>query len=165
MIDFTTFYQFVFSNSSKPHKEGAGIITYMARNTRTGAVLEAMVLPALEMGGYSIERQVRLSDRLGGGRHYGDIMAQKDGCRIIISLKWQQSSGTAEQKVPYELMCLADVLSRNEDVHKAYIVFGGDGWTKDSFFLGELNDWVNTTEYVDVVRLDIFVAKANQGLL
>ena len=62
-------------------------------------------------------------------------------------------------------MCLADVLSRNEDVHKAYIVIGGDGWTKDSFFLGELNDWVNTTEYVGVVRLDTFVAKANQGLL
>ena len=37
----------------------------MPRNTRTGAVLEQMVLPALEMGGYIIERQVRLTDRLG----------------------------------------------------------------------------------------------------
>ena len=29
----------------------------------------------------------------------------------------------------------------------------------------DLNDWVNTDEFVDVVRLDSFVAKANQGLL
>ena len=41
----------------------------MPRNTRTGAVLEQMVLPALEMGGYFVERQVRLTERLGGGRH------------------------------------------------------------------------------------------------
>ena len=137
----------------------------MPRNTRTGAVLEQMVLPALEMGGYVVERQVRLTERLGGGRHYGDIVASKDGERIVISLKWQQSSGTAEQKVPYEFMCLADVLAKDSTIHKAYIVIGGDGWTKHRFFLNDLNEWVNTNEFVDVVRLDSFVAKANQGML
>ena len=137
----------------------------MPRNTRTGAVLEQMVLPALEMGGYLIERQVRLTDRLGGGKHYGDIVASKNGERIVISLKWQQSSGTAEQKVPYEFMCLADVLTNDSTIHKAYIVIGGDGWTKHSFFLNGLDSWVNTKEFVDVLRLDTFVAKANQGKL
>ena len=137
----------------------------MPRNTRTGAVLEQMVLPALDMGGYVVERQVRLTERLGGGRHYGDIVASKDGERIVISLKWQQSSGTAEQKVPYEFMCLADVLAKDSTIHKAYIVIGGDGWTKHGFFLNDLNDWVNTNEFVDVVRLDSFVAKANHGKL
>ena len=137
----------------------------MVRNTRTGQVLEQMVLPALEMGGYEIEKQVRLTDRLGGGRHYGDIVASKDGERILISLKWQQTSGTAEQKVPYEFMCLADVLSRDPNIHRAYIVIGGEGWTKHSFFLNELNEWVNTDEFVDVMRLDRFTAKANQGNL
>ena len=137
----------------------------MPRNTRTGAVLEQMVLPALEMGGYIIERQVRLTDRLGGGKHYGDIVASKNGERIVISLKWQQSSGTAEQKVPYEFMCLADVLANDSTIHKAYIVIGGDGWTKHSFFLDGLDSWVNTKEFVDVLRLDSFVAKANKGLL
>ena len=49
----------------------------MPRNTRTGAVLEQMVLPALEMGGYVVERQVRLTERLGGGRHYGISLPQR----------------------------------------------------------------------------------------
>ena len=137
----------------------------MPRNTRTGAVLEKMVLPALDMGGYVVERQVRLTERLGGGRHYGDIVASKDGERIVISLKWQQSSGTAEQKVPYEFMCLADVLSRDSAIDKAYIVIGGDGWTKHNFFLNGLENWVNTTEEVLVMRLELFVAKANRGEL
>lgn len=137
----------------------------MARNTRTGAVLEDMALPALQMGGYLVERQVQLSDRLGGGRHYGDIVASKDHQNILISLKWQQSSGTAEQKVPYEFMCLADALAKNDNFHKAYIVIGGNGWTKHSFFLNNLNDWVNTEQFVNVVRLETFVALANQGEL
>jgi hypothetical protein len=88
----------------------------MARNTRTGQVLEMMVLPALEMGGYFVEKQVRLGERLGGGKHYADILATKGDESIVVSLKWQQSSGTAEQKVPYEYMCLANTVNLHEDV-------------------------------------------------
>ena len=137
----------------------------MARNTRTGQVLEMMVLPALEMGGYFVEKQVRLGERLGGGKHYADILATKGDESIVISLKWQQSSGTAEQKVPYEYMCLTNTVNLHEDVARGYIVIGGDGWTKHNFFLGELKDWVNNDANIQVLRLDSFVAKANQGLL
>ena len=37
--------------------------------------------------------------------------------------------------------------------------------TKHRFFLNDLNDWVNTKEFVDVIRLETFAAKANQGNL
>ena len=137
----------------------------MARNTRTGQVLEMMVLPALEMGGYFVEKQVRLGERLGGGKHYADILATKGDESIVVSLKWQQSSGTAEQKVPYEYMCLANAVNLHEDVARGYIVIGGTGWTKDSFFTGDLKNWVNNDANIQVLRLDSFVAKANQGLL
>lgn len=42
--------------------------------------------------------------------------------------KWQQIGGTAEQKVPFEVMCLADAV-RAEHAARAYLVLGGDGWT------------------------------------
>ena len=72
----------------------------MTRNTRTGKVMEDMMLHALQFGGYIVETQARIGSRLGGGKHYADIIASKNGNRIVISAKWQQSSGTAEQKVP-----------------------------------------------------------------
>ena len=84
---------------------------------------------------------------------------------ILISSKWQQTSGTAEQKVPYEYMCLAHVLSNSSDIHRAYIVIGGNGWTKHEFYLNDLENWVDTEEFVDVVRLEDFLAKANRGNL
>lgn len=80
-------------------------------DTTTGAVLEQMVIPSLVHGGYSCERQVHIGQRLGGGRHVIDLLAKDSaGKIIIISLKWQQVSGTAEQKVPFEAMCLAETI-------------------------------------------------------
>ena len=39
------------------------------RNTRTGGVLEQMVLPALDQGGYIYKVQVNIGQRLGCGQH------------------------------------------------------------------------------------------------
>jgi len=83
------------------------------RNTRTGGVLELMVLPALDQGGYTHKVQVNIGKRLGLGRHMVDVVAEKDGHSILVSMKWQQVSGTAEQKVPYEVICLLGKTNRS----------------------------------------------------
>ena len=137
----------------------------MSRNTQTGKVMEEMMLHALDFGGYSLDTQVRIGERLGGGRHFADIVANDGVSTIIISSKWQQSSGTAEQKVPYEYMCLAEAVNTQEHLDRAYIVLGGTGWTKDEFFLNDLADWVNNDAHVKVLRLEEFVAMANHGTL
>ena len=98
------------------------------RNTNTGGVLEAMILPALARGGYACQKQVSVGARCGGGVHKVDAVASKDDETILISMKWQQTGGTAEQKVPFEVMCLADAV-RSRHAARAYLVLGGDGWT------------------------------------
>lgn len=64
----------------------------MSRNTKTGFVLERMVLPALEQGGYSYKAQAKLGQRFGVSSHVVDAVAEKDGKQILISVKWQQVS-------------------------------------------------------------------------
>jgi hypothetical protein len=103
----------------------------MPGNTRTGGVLEAMILPALLRGGYRHRAQVVVGDRLGCGKHVVDAIAEKDGREVLVSVKWQQVAGTAEQKVPFELICLLDALERGPYV-KAYLVLGGEGWKTGS---------------------------------
>ena len=73
----------------------------MPGNTRTGGVLEAMILPALDRGKYLHQAQVAIGERLGCGRHVVDAVAEKDGLQVLVSVKWQQVAGTAEQKVPF----------------------------------------------------------------
>ena len=76
----------------------------MPRDTTTGRVLENMILPALKRGGYLFEQNKRVGERLNGSPHKADCFLTEE--KILISLKWQQTSGTAEQKIPYEILCL-----------------------------------------------------------
>jgi hypothetical protein len=136
-------------------------------STSTGLVLEQMVLPALAHGGYSSEKpRTPIGTRLGGGRHFVDLVVQKPGAAaILVSLKWQQTSGTAEQKVPFEVMCLADAIRSSKGAYeRAYLVLGGDGWSLRDFYVGGgLTPFLNGCEAVSIVAMEAFVAKANKG--
>jgi len=137
------------------------------RDTRTGAVLEQMILPALRQGGYTYKLQVDIGDRLGTGRHKVDAVAQGAGEEIPISLKWQQVSGTAEQKVPFEIICLAHAIDQSGGrFTKAYLVLGGGGWKlRHAFVSGYLDAYLSGCERVQVITLEDFVAKANSARL
>lgn len=135
------------------------------RNTRTGGVLEQMVLPALDQGGYSYNVQVKIGQRLGCGQHLVDVVAEKNGQRLLISMKWQQVSGTAEQKVPFEVICLLEALESN-NYQKAYLVLGGEGWKLRHYFVGDgLKKYLAYADRVEIVTLESFVGRANAGKL
>lgn len=137
----------------------------MSCNTRTGSVLERMLLPALEQGGYSYRVQAKLGRRFGIGSHIVDAIAEKDGRQILISVKWQQVSGTAEQKVPFEVICLVEAIE-NGPYDKAYLVLGGEGWTLRDFYTSNgLAKYLAYRESVEIMTLEAFVARANSGRL
>ena len=134
-----------------------------SRDTGTGAVLERMVIPALEGGGYAVRKRVAVGERLGGGKHIVDVLAERDGRRLIVSLKWQQVSGTAEQKVPFEVICLEDAV-RVGGYDAGYVVLGGEGWKLRNFYTGGgLEEYLRLTGKIRIVTLESFVAKANRG--
>ena len=137
------------------------------RNTRTGGVLEQMMLPALNQGGYSYNTQVVIGKRPGGGKHKIDLLAQKNGDSFLISMKWQQSSGTAEQKVPFEIISLTEILLNHPEKYKcAYLVLGGNGWTLRDFYIGGgLKKYLRNEDLVQVISLESFVALANKGAI
>ena len=138
------------------------------RDTATGLVLERMIIPSLDYAGYQYELHVNIGKRFGGGKHIIDVVAvtpQKE--KILISLKWQQVSGTAEQKVPFEAMCLAEAISNNRHIYKkAYLVLGGSGWKLRDFFVnGGLERHLSYSNLVDIITFEDFIAKANRNEL
>jgi len=136
------------------------------RDTGTGRVLEEMILPSLRRGGYTYSQgPQKIGPRFGGGAHYVDVIAEKDGQRCLVSLKWQQVAGTAEQKVPFEVICLADSVLTGQFA-KAYLVLGGEGWKLRNFYTGGgLRNQLVHADKVEILTLEGFVAKANQGKL
>ena len=137
------------------------------RDTRTGGVLEAMVLPSLRNGGYDYQPQALVGKRISGRKHVVDVLAEKEGRRILVSLKWQQTSGTAEQKIPFEVICLVEaILQSAGEYQKAYLVLGGEGWSLREFYTnGGLEKHLEYADRVDILTLEGFIAKANRGEL
>ena len=136
-----------------------------AGNTGTGDIMEQMILPAMARGGYRFRRKVRIGTRFGVGRHIVDGLAEKDGRRILVSLKWQQVPGTAEQKVPFEILSLIEAMAGG-GFARAYVVLGGPGWKFKEFYLsGRLREYIPRASSVEVATLDDFVGRANQGKL
>ena len=130
------------------------------RDTGTGRVLEQMIVPALRSGKYSYQTQVIIGKRPGQGKHKVDAVASRqDGKTILISLKTQQTSGTAEQKVPYEVMSLIKALKEEPGKYgAAYIVLAGEGWKLKSFYVKEgLSSYLKDASMVKIVSLDTFV--------
>ena len=137
------------------------------RNTRTGGVLEQMVLPALKMGGYEVERGVKIGTRLGVSDHRIDALAKDTDNRLhLVSMKWQQTSGTAEQKIPFEVISLIEMMTQDKRFSAAHLVLGGDGWRFKEFYIsGGLNPYIKNAHLVKIYSLDQFVTLANQGQL
>lgn len=153
----------------------------MPRNTSTGKVLEDIILPPLNQGTYKVQRQAYIGERLGGKKHQIDCMASKNNKKFFISLKWQQSGGTAEQKVTHEVICLAKAIrehkKKGEDV-KAYLILGGPeakgnrggskSWTLRDFYInGGLNSYLHPdyANLVEIIKTEEFIALANNGKL
>lgn len=143
----------------------------MPRDTRTGHVLESMVLPALAKGKYTFPAKTGrtlIGLRPGGRRHFADVMAEDaQGRRFLVSVKWQQTSGTAEQKVPFEVISLIHLLkSEPAKYARAYVVLGGSGWTLREFYVnGGLEEYIPDSGMVRILKLEDFIALANKGKL
>jgi hypothetical protein len=109
-----------------------------------------MIIPALERGGYKYRTQVKIGERLGRGRHVVDAVAEKSDRKVLISVKWQQVSGTAEQKVPFEVICLSDALEHGS-YEKGYVVLGGEGWKLRDFYVsGGLRKYLTRADRVEI---------------
>ena len=58
----------------------------MSRNTGTGQLLEKMILPALEKGGYNFKEQARIGDKPNGRAHKIDVLIKDGEKNILLSL-------------------------------------------------------------------------------
>ena len=124
-----------------------------------------MVLPALQEAGYRYEKQSRIGRVMGGRPYRADLLVYDpaSGRRIVVSLKWQQVAGTAEQKVPFEVIALLELLESGE-CDKVYLVLGGTGWTPQlrEFYLSEgLCRFIPGADRVRIVGLEEFIKRVN----
>jgi len=127
------------------------------------------VLPALQLAGYQYEKQSCIGRVIGDRPYRADLLVHDRGSgrRIVVSLKWQQVAGTAEQKIPFEVIALLQLLeSRGCD--DAYLVLGGTGWTpqlREFYLSGGLCRFMPEAKRVKIVGLEEFIKLVNNRQL
>jgi len=124
-----------------------------------------MVLPALQLAGYQYEQQSCIGRVMGDRPYRTDLLVHDRGSgrRIVVSLKWQQVAGTAEQKIPFEVIALLELLESGE-CDEVYLVLGGTGWTpqlREFYRSGGLCRFMPEAKRVRIVGLEEFIKLVN----
>ena len=128
--------------------------------TRTGTGQELMIESLLEFNHYDYQKQVFIGKQLFNNRYKADFVVDNS---IIVSLKWQQIAGTAEQKVIYEIASLIKIIE-NDNFKKAYVVIGGNGFSqnaKEYLFSQEHRNILKHGDLVENIGVEDFIARLN----
>jgi hypothetical protein len=143
-------------------------VSFVSRHTSPGTAFELTLAKALELGGYRVSQQTDIGARPGGTRHIVDFVVSRADRTVLVSAKWQGSSGTGEDKVAWEVMSIAETLESHHTYAKAYVVLGGPGWTqkkRDFFVAGGLKGRIVGADRVECINLDEFLNHTYRGEL
>lgn len=102
-------------------------------DTRTGTQYQQMIQLALEHSGLVYKAQQNVGVKPDGGNHRVDFVAWRPSAperKILVSCKVQTQQGTAEEKLPYEVIKLVHVMRLQPQYVSAYLILGGEGWSK-----------------------------------
>lgn len=138
-----------------------------SRDTTTGSnyeqIIEMCLTRSCEKNSLGKISQSTVGKKPGGGNHRVDweIFRQEDPeTRGLISCKFQKSSGTAEEKIAYEVIKLLHSMNEDHRFKKSWIVMGGDGWSMGMkvFVRNELPKWIPAMQgKVFILNTDEFI--------
>ncbi len=137
------------------------------RDTTTGSnyeqIIEICLSRSCEKNALGKIRQSSVGNKPGGGKHRVDwelYSLANHEIRGLISCKFQKSSGTAEEKIAYEVIKLLHTMEADPRFIKSWIVMGGDGWSSGmkNFVRADLPKWIpQMNNKVVILSTDEFI--------
>jgi hypothetical protein len=123
----------------------------MVRDTSTGSeferIIESVIRRSCEKNNLVAHSQVTIGNKPGGGKHRIDwevVDKENENIRGLVSCKSQNTSGTAEEKVAYEVIKILHSMKIDSRYVHAWIILGGTGWSHSmrKFIENDLIEWV-----------------------
>lgn len=138
------------------------------RDTTTGsnyeAIIEMCIKRSCEKNDLMAVSQSTIGEKPGGGKHRVDWEIYKksdENYRGLISCKFQTTSGTAEEKIAYEVIKLLHAMKTDSRYKKSWIIMGGEGWsTGMRIFVNEhLSEWIpEMKDKVEILTTDQLIS-------
>jgi hypothetical protein len=138
------------------------------RDTTTGSnyesIIEMCIKRSCEKNDLSAFPQSTVGDKPGGGRHRVDweiFRTTEPNLRGLISCKYQGTSGTAEEKIAYEVIKLLYSMKMDSRYKKSWIIMGGEGWSPGmrEFVNFHLVEWIpEMRDKVEILTTDQLIS-------
>jgi hypothetical protein len=139
-----------------------------SRDTTTGsnyeAIIEMCIKRSCEKNQLTAISQATVGDKPGGGKHRVDweiFRTSEPSVRGLISCKFQGTSGTAEEKIAYEVIKLLHSMKIDSRYKKSWIIMGGEGWSAGmrGFVNNHLSDWIpDMKNKVEILTTDQLIS-------
>ena len=118
---------------------------------------------ALRAGGYFCEDKVPDESPFGDYKVRLAARHSKHQKRIAIGFQYQETKGTAEEKIAHHLVCLGHVAARGQ-YRKVFLVWGGENW-KNSPTNAAYDLHIVNARRVTIIGMPAFCADARAGRL
>ncbi len=138
------------------------------RDTTTGsnyeAIIEMCIKRSCEKNQLTAVPQATVGEKPGGGKHRVDweiYRTTEPDFRGLISCKFQATSGTAEEKIAYEVIKLLYSMKIDPRYKKSWIIMGGEGWSKGmrEFVNNHLSEWIpEMKEKIEIFTTDQLIS-------
>ena len=138
------------------------------RDTTTGsnyeAIIEMCIKRSCEKNDLTAISQATVGDKPGGGKHRVDweiFRTSEPNVRGLISCKFQGTSGTAEEKIAYEVIKLLHSMKIDSRYKKRWIIMGGEGWSSGmrGFVNDHLSEWIpEMKDKVEILTTDQLIS-------
>ncbi len=136
----------------------------MARDTSSGKtfedIVELCILRSCKRNGLDRRAQSKIGLKIGGGQHVVDWeiweISNPDR-RALISAKVQNTGGSAEEKIPYEILKLLHAMDNDSRFKFAWLILGGAGWSLGllDYYRNSLNEAIPAMDgRVKILRTD-----------
>jgi hypothetical protein len=139
-----------------------------SRDTTTGsnyeAIIEMCIKRSCEKNELTAISQATVGDKPGGGKHRVDweiFRTSEPNVRGLISCKFQGTSGTAEEKIAYEVIKLLHSMKIDSRYKKSWIIMGGEGWSTGmrGFVNNHLSEWIPEMKHkVEILTTDQLIS-------
>lgn len=125
-------------------------------------IFNDVLLQALAAAGYEAQTTPIDVRPFGGVRTNSyEVFKNRAGHRFAITLKIQNARGSADRKIPYEVIVLSEMIEADE-VDGAYLLIAGAGWApqlREAFTSGVLRKWLHYPDTLVIMELDDFLKR------
>ena len=123
----------------------------MSKDTSTGADLKAVVGLRLKQvcpkAGISVLENLAVGTKPNGRPNRFPFVLVSDHNherRALVACKAQNFGGSAEEKVPFDVIRILEAMEHDNRYVRSFLVLGGTGWSSDliDFYVGNLGIYI-----------------------